>query len=163
MKIPLITAFVILAADQLSKIWMSHLLGTGDHYIRIIPGFFHLEYVVNTGAAFGILQGRSWPLAIFAVIVLGFLFVFRKDFFGRNRLQQFAGGLIVGGIIGNVIDRLRIGGVIDFFKFIFGSYVWPNFNIADSAICVGVALYIFVSWKTAKAENAGASSTSNAA
>lgn len=150
MKIPLITAAIILISDQLSKIWMSHLLGAGENYIRIIPGFFHLEYVVNTGAAFGILQGRSWLLGIFALVVLVFLFIFRKDFFGTDRLQQFAGGLIVGGIIGNVIDRLRIGGVIDFFKFIFGSYVWPNFNIADSAICVGVGLYILVTWKIAR-------------
>jgi len=148
MKIPLITALIILIADQALKLWMSHLLDYGHHYIRVIPGFFHLEYVINTGAAFGIFQGRSWLLGIFALMVLVILFLFRKDFFGTNRLQQFAGGLIVGGILGNMVDRLRIGGVIDFFKFIFGSYVWPNFNIADSAICVGVSLYILMTWQT---------------
>ncbi len=88
MKIPLITAAIILIADQASKLWMSHLLGAGENYIRIIPGFFHLEYVVNTGAAFGILQGRSWWLGLFALVVLIFLFIFRKDFFGSNPLQQ---------------------------------------------------------------------------
>ena len=111
--------------------------------VPVIPGFFNLTYVRNPGAAFGILAGAhgAWRTVFFITISLVALAVIitlvRKT---HDRLPLVAFALIGGGAVGNLIDRVRSGEVVDFIEWYYRSYHWPAFNIADSAISVGVAL-----------------------
>ncbi len=139
-------ALLVVAADQLSKWWITKWWGTVNPPDGILwnAGFFRVIYVRNTGAAFGIFQGH--PL-IFTVIdflgiaVLLFLVLFwsrRWPFLDRMWVRSGI-GLILGGTVGNLIDRLRVGQVTDFLDLKF----WPTFNVADSSITVGVIILIF--------------------
>ncbi|MBA2775304.1 MAG: signal peptidase II [Chloroflexia bacterium] len=97
------------------------------------------EYVENTGAAFGVFAGRVWLLSVLAVVVaLAFLVLFWRDL-PRSTLLRTSVGLVLGGAIGNLLDRVRLGYVVDFMAV----GVWPKFNIADSAITIGLALLVF--------------------
>jgi len=146
-------ALAVLVLDQLSK-WVVELtipFGTwgGPDAITVIPGFFHITHVGNTGAAWSMLSGRSVLLASIAALTLVAIYVWRHSLGLRNKLTQVGFGLLIGGIIGNLIDRLTRHYVVDFLDFHFGSYVYPTFNIADSGICVGVAIYM---WMTLREE-----------
>jgi len=138
-----IIALVIVAADQVSKWAMIGILSAqpGER-IEIIEGFFALHLIHNPGAAFGILPRFNHLFVIFSILTVAVLLIFFKTLFAAGRLSRVAAGLILGGAIGNLIDRLRFKQVVDFLDFQFGSYHWPAFNIADSAICVGVALLL---------------------
>lgn len=136
----------VVAADQLSKLWIVDLFQLYESR-EIIPGFFNLVYVVNTGAAFSFLADveSTWKHYFFlgvgctAVVVLSFIYKRLKE---ENRYYFIPVGLIVGGAIGNLIDRVRLGSVVDFLDFYLGNYHWPAFNVADSAICIGAAIFI---------------------
>ncbi len=121
----------ILAVDRLSKIWaLNSLMPIGE--IRLLP-FFHLTYVENTGAAWGMFAGRSTFLIVVSVVLLGGLLYFRKRWLAENDWCRYGTALVVGGAIGNLYDRIVYGFVVDFFDFL----VWPVFNVADSCITVG--------------------------
>ncbi|PIE36149.1 signal peptidase II [candidate division KSB3 bacterium] len=131
---------VIILLDQIIKAWVEQV----RPYIEIIPGFFHLIYVRNAGAAFGILQGKQYLLAVvsaIAIVVLGYLLL--KESTERKGLL-LALSLILGGTIGNFIDRVRLKYVIDFLDFHIKTHHWPAFNVADSAISIGVALLVLL-------------------
>lgn len=134
-------AVFVLFLDQGSKAWVRHALAL--HEIReVIPGFFNLRHVLNDGAAWSILSGARWPLATVSLVALAALIVFRRDVQGLGRrLGPWVFALLCGGIAGNFVDRLLTGRVVDFLDFVFGTYHYPTFNVADSAICVGVFLY----------------------
>ena len=142
-------AVVIFAADQLTKILISHSIELGSfyppHIIQVIPDFFHLVHVSNTGAAWSLFTGYSMWLAVIGFGALIAIWFMRNTLQLELKTNQWAFGMIVGGIIGNVFDRLRLGYVIDFLDFQFGGWHFPSFNIADSAICVGVAIYAIAS------------------
>ncbi len=121
----------------------------GAAAVSVIPGFFNLAYVENRGCAWGMFQGQVWPLAIFGIIALAFLLWKRKSLFGSDRLSLLAEPLLLAGIIGNVIDRLFRGYVIDMFDFYWGAYHFPCFNIADSLICISAGLLVLTSFFTA--------------
>ncbi len=121
----------------------------GAAAVSVIPGFFNLAYVENRGCAWGMFQGQVWPLAIFGIIALAFLLWKRKSLFGSDRLSLLAEPLLLAGIIGNVIDRLFRGYVIDMFDFYWGVYHFPCFNIADSLICISAGLLVLTSFFTA--------------
>ncbi len=133
---------IVLVLDQLTKYVVEARIRLHD-VIPVIPGFFNLTHVRNRGAAFGILAGlpSSWRSAFFitvtivAVAVIAMLI--RKT---HERLLVTAFSLIAGGAVGNVIDRVRYGEVVDFIQWYVKSYYWPSFNVADSAISIGVAL-----------------------
>lgn len=113
--------------------------------ISIIDGYFDITYVRNTGVAFGIFSSISSPvksmlLSAFTATAAGAVVVYSVRSPARNRLLQVALGLILGGALGNLYDRLSYGYVIDFLEFYVGSYHWPAFNVADSAITTGVSL-----------------------
>lgn len=133
-------AGLIVVADQITKL----LVAQARPHLRVIPGFFNLIYVENPGAAFGILQGKQALLsgvnALAAVVIIYLIFHERED----RKGMLYALACILGGDIGNLIDRVRLGYVVDFLDFHFHQYRWPAFNIADSAITVGVALLILV-------------------
>jgi signal peptidase II len=133
---------IVLVLDQCTK----HFVDTHirrHEIITIIPGFFNLTNVRNPGAAFGILSDMHgmWRSLFFISVTLTALIVIavliRKT---HERLLVFAFSLIAGGAIGNVIDRVRYGEVVDFIQWYVKSYYWPSFNVADSAISIGVAL-----------------------
>ncbi|MFC1974623.1 signal peptidase II [Chloroflexota bacterium] len=146
----LITLLVI-AADQLSKTWIRSSLLVGQSQFEV--GFFRLTRIHNTGAAFGLFQGQSFPLTIVAsvgiVALLVYVLVVSRGFpFLGNIPNKVALGLVLGGTVGNLIDRLRFGYVTDFIDF----GVWPAFNLADSAITVGVIIFAYSLLRSIRAE-----------
>ena len=147
-----ICALAVLALDQLTKAWIARLMPLGTYApplrIEVIPNFFNLVHVGNTGAAWSILAGRSTLLALLAVAALVAIYFLRHTIALRRRAPQIAFGLLSGGIIGNLVDRLAHGHVIDFLDFHFGSYTYPAFNIADSGICIGVVMYVLITFLT---------------
>jgi signal peptidase II len=141
-RIGLAVAAAILAADQLTKAWMMRLLEDGARQVEVAP-FFKLVTVWNRGMSFGLFgEARlSWALVLLALaIAAGLLWWLR----GVRRLLPALGiGLVLGGAFGNVVDRLRFGAVYDFLYFHLGDWYWPAFNLADSAITVGVAILLW--------------------
>jgi len=121
--------------------------------VSVIPGLFDLAYVENRGCAWGMFQGQVWPLAVFGLVSLAFLVWKRKSVFGHETgdgrpeervagIAAWAEPLLYAGIVGNVIDRLFRGCVIDMFDFHWGVHHFPCFNVADSLICVSVGLLL---------------------
>lgn len=133
------TALLIIISDQVVKGVVVNVLGMGE--TRNVWGtFFRLTRTENTGAAFGIFQGQStWFIVISALAAAAIIF-FRREIARMRALHQIAFGLILGGAVGNLIDRVRLGAVVDYLDLGFGSARWPAFNIADSAISIGVVL-----------------------
>jgi signal peptidase II len=148
-RIGLIALFIV-ALDQLTKGIVLRLLGYTQEKV-IIPGFFKFVHWQNTGAAWSLFRGNNQLLAVVALVALVVLFLSRHHFDSRTILGQVAFGLIFGGIVGNLIDRLWRGHVIDFLYFYLqqrgGEVGFPAFNVADSAICTGVALIFLITWK----------------
>jgi signal peptidase II len=148
-------AVVVFAADQASKIWIIrhvpfdalHSHGVGSD-IEIVRGFFYIIHVGNTGAAWSMFSGRSVTLAILAAGTLIAIYLWRHTLGLKQPLSQICFGLLCGGIVGNLVDRLVHGHVIDFVDLHFGSYIYPTFNVADSGICIGVILYLWQSMRT---------------
>ena len=136
---------IAVAADQATKALII-LYFTPYESRPVIDGLFNLVYVANSGAAFSFLANagawKHWFFVATAVLaILGFTagwWVWARD----KRLLTVAMALIVGGAIGNLIDRLRFGAVVDFLDVMIGSYHWPAFNVADSCVCVGAGLYL---------------------
>ena len=131
----------IVCLDQATKFAVVSHFGLGD-YVSVINGFFDFRYVRNTGAAWGMFSGQGTFLILLSVVMLGVIFVCRRQFLYDTKLHLVAGALMTAGIVGNLIDRLKWGFVIDFLDFHVGDSHFPAFNVADSAICVGVGLYI---------------------
>ncbi len=132
---------IVTFLDQLTKWLVCIKLGAYDH-LTIIPGFFSLRRVFNTGAAWGMLSGQRALLVSVSVSMLGLLWYNRAEFTKSGRLAQIGIGLLTGGIIGNLIDRLKCGAVIDFLDFHWSTvYTFPTFNIADTAIFLGILVY----------------------
>ena len=122
----------------------------GSAAIAVIPNVFDLAYVANRGCAWGMFQGQVWPLAVFGLIALAFLIWKRKTVFAPSRLipdpySLIPECLLYAGILGNVIDRLFRGYVIDMFDFHWGVHHFPCFNVADSLICIAVGLMLVAS------------------
>ncbi|NMA14433.1 MAG: signal peptidase II [Clostridia bacterium] len=136
--------FAVLVADQVSKFFIqSNMVELQS--VPIIPNIFHITYVLNPGAAFSLFAHRT-TFFIIVTIVAVILSVYFYYKFGRKEFILGLGiALQCGGAVGNLIDRLRIGKVVDFLDF----RVWPVFNIADSFICIGVAL---ICWQLLKPE-----------
>lgn len=139
-------AGLVVLIDQLSK---SIILNSVPlhHSISVIPGFFDITFILNPGGAFGLLAGRHSILR--HVFFLGvtsmaicFIFILYRKIPPTHSLLTVAFALIIGGAFGNLIDRIRFEKVIDFLDFYLGKYHWPAFNVADSAITVGMAIFI---------------------
>ncbi len=131
---------IIVILDQLTK----YLVEQARPNFQVIPGFFSLTYVRNAGAAFGILQGQKFLLvgvSLIAMAILLFLLFYEHE---KRKGLLLALALILGGTFGNLIDRVRLSYVIDFLLFYVKQYRWPAFNIADTAISIGVGILILV-------------------
>ncbi|MDR1960976.1 MAG: signal peptidase II [Gracilibacteraceae bacterium] len=127
--IPLGAIFI---ADRAAKYWVRGHMDIGES-VSIIPNFFHLTYIMNPGAAFGFLSGQGWLFVVTGLLALGALIVFRRRVAALPAAAQCCVGLIAGGALGNLFDRLTLGEVVDFLDFKIWSYI---FNLADSAIVV---------------------------
>jgi signal peptidase II len=145
-----LVALLIIGLDQLTKLLVLKFLGYAQEKV-LIEGFFKLVHWANTGAAWSLFRGNNTLLALVALVALVVLFFSRHHFDSRTLLGQIAFGLIFGGIIGNLIDRLFRGHVIDFLYFFIqdrgGEVGFPAFNVADSAICTGVGLIFIITWR----------------
>jgi len=136
-----LVALVVVAADQITKIWIRSYAGQQPIFEA---GIFRIILTRNTGAAFGLFPDQFLLLTIAAfigiILVLLFVFYFSRNYpFMDSRSSKFALGLVLGGTIGNLVDRLRLGFVTDFI----GVGFWPIFNIADSAVTVGIILFAY--------------------
>jgi signal peptidase II len=147
-------ALCVVVCDQTTK-WLVLRDVYPDDEIPVIPGFFNITHRANTGAAWSMFSGNNALLASVAVAALVLLYLSRHHFSAGRLAGQFAFGLIFGGIIGNLTDRLMPGrhAVVDFLHFYMARrgtsdiYDFPAFNVADSAICTGVALIFLLNWK----------------
>ena len=126
-----------LAFDQWSKYWVIHHFFVGES-IPVIPGIFHWTFIMNRGAAFGILQNQSVFFLIIVGILCGMYWYYRKQILCATPIVQVGAALLLSGAIGNAIDRYVYHGVIDFMDF----RLWPIFNVADIGICIGVLLLV---------------------
>jgi len=144
-------ALLVVVADQLSKLWIRSNLLVGQSLPE--EGFLQLTHVRNTGASFGLFQDQSFTLTIVAMVGIALILVYaliihHRFFPSDNLLGKSALGLILGGTIGNLIDRLNFGYITDFIDI----GIWPAFNIADSSIVVGVILFAYSLLPLARAE-----------
>ena len=126
----------IFLADRISKLVVIHFFSVGESF-PLLPGFFHLTRVSNAGAAFGILKHQILFLNAVSLIFIGaFIVFFLQPYDCSKRILFWAWSLVFAGALGNLVDRLQFGYVIDFLDF----RIWPVFNLADSSICIGVGL-----------------------
>jgi signal peptidase II len=134
----------IVAADLATKAWITHAFAPGE--VHTITPFFNLVLVYNTGAAFSFLAGaggwqRWFFMGVSVVVSIAIVFMLRKH--ERERFLAFALALVLGGALGNLYDRVMLGEVTDFVQLHAAGYYWPAFNVADSAISIGVVLLIW--------------------
>ncbi len=153
----LLLSLAVLVLDQWTK-WLieSHLSTYAS--VEIIPGFFNLTHVRNTGVAFGLFAAHgsavgTWVLSGLGILALGFVGIYFRQVPRGERMLLFALALILGGAIGNLMDRIASGGVTDFLDFYVGQYHWHTFNVADSAITVGIGLMILSSFRSPENED----------
>jgi signal peptidase II len=133
---------IVLVLDQVTKYLVETRIRLYD-VIIIVPGFFNITHVRNKGAAFGILSNlpEFWRSAFFiAVTIIAVAAIIALILKTTDRLPVYAFSLIAGGALGNLIDRIRYGEVVDFIQWYVKSHYWPSFNVADSAITIGVVL-----------------------
>ena len=147
-------AFVILVLDLASKYWVESTLQFG----QVIPltSFFNLVLTYNPGAAFSFLSEQSGWQRWFLSGIAGsaaLLIVYLLNRYKHERLFCLSLSLILGGALGNLYDRITLGHVVDFLDFYIGTYHWPAFNVADSAIFIGAVLMIYESFRKDKTEN----------
>ena len=137
---------VVVALDQLTKAIVDRAMDLHDSR-TVVEGFVRLTYVQNRGAAFGILSDADLPyqsvlFTVVSLVALSAIALYAWRLPGPSRLPRIALALIIGGAVGNLIDRVRLGYVIDYVDVFWGRYHWPAFNVADSAITIGVILLL---------------------
>jgi signal peptidase II len=144
-----ILAAALVLADQGLKLYMSDLLAPGQS-LSLIPGLLSLVMWHNPGAAFGGLGGLSqarWLLSGTALLALGVIFCLLRSRWGSRGKVAACLGLVAGGAIGNLLDRLRLGWVIDYILVYYQDWYWPAFNLADMAITLGGLYLVILMWK----------------
>ena len=155
-RILAIISVVILALDQATKLYVDANFRLHES-MPVIRGFFNLTYVRNKGAAFGILADNAVRIPFFITVsivamfgILWYINRVRND----QKLTVFSLSLVFAGAFGNLIDRVRLGEVIDFLDVFWQRYHWPAFNVADSAITVGVTLLLIDMWREERKKSA---------
>src|SRR3989344_7865268 len=129
--------------DQLTKLFIRKNFQLGES-LPLINNTFHLTYVTNTGSAFGLFKNLNWFFMLFSIaVIIAIFYYLRKKIDEKEKFLQLAVGLLLGGTIGNMADRIFYGAVTDFLDF----RIWPVFNVADSAVTVSVIILIILLWK----------------
>lgn len=136
------TALIVIIIDQITKFLVQSNFSLNQS-LPIVNKIFHLTYIQNTGAGFGILQQQKFLLIFISIIVIGFILFYLDKINEKEKILQFFVGLILGGTIGNLTDRIAFGYVIDFLDF----RIWPVFNFADSFVTIGAVGLIIYFWK----------------
>jgi signal peptidase II len=159
---PFVLPFSIVVLDQATKWLVIRRLPLYED-VPLISGLLSLQHVRNSGAVFGFLSGWNIPgkpylFALLSTVALVALTYYARTIPKEERLPRFALGLVIGGAIGNLIDRVRFGYVVDFVKMFWGTHVWPNYNVADSAISIGLVLLVVDSFRPRDRESPGPSS-----
>jgi len=160
-----VAAFLVFVLDQITKAWIFCNLDLDSYYppdsIAVIDDFFYIVHIGNEGAAWGMLSGYGGLLAIFALFALFAIYLLRDTLELHRKSMQYAFGLLTGGILGNMTDRLVHGHVIDFLDFHFPLTIpwliptgrYPSFKIADCGIVIGTILYLILSFKIEAKKN----------
>jgi signal peptidase II len=166
----LLTALFVFVCDQITKIWIyktlplnSYFYPQDAHVIEVIQNFFYIVHIGNEGAAWGMFAGHGTLLALLALVALWAIYNFRYALELHRTAMQFAFGLLIGGVLGNLVDRVVHGHVIDFLDFHLPFTIpwllpdgrYPAFNIADCGIVIGVFTYIILSFFQAEESEAG--------
>ncbi|MGK0176543.1 MAG: signal peptidase II [Lentimonas sp.] len=151
------TAAIVLLLDQLTKLWVVNNIAFNSYFypqdseiIEIVKGFFYIVHIGNEGAAWGMFSGHGKFLALFTLIALGAIYKFRDSLELHRKMVQLAFGMLIGGALGNLVDRILRGHVVDFIDFHLGFTIpwilsngrYPAFNVADCGIVVGVFIYL---------------------
>jgi signal peptidase II len=163
---PLLIGSVV-ALDQLVKALVVRTIGLHD-YVPLVDGLLSLSHVRNHGAAFGLLSDWNLPyqsllLSLLSLLALGAIGLYFARLPEAARLPRLALALVLGGAVGNVIDRIRLGYVVDFVHVYWREYQWPDFNVADSAITIGVALLVIDILSSPETEPQGAAAAGTSA
>jgi signal peptidase II len=163
-------AFIVCCLDQLTKVWAIQAL-SGGRRIELVDNFLRFEYTTNPGGAAGMLGDSPLLLTALSVVALGIIVWWARMIPRDEKFARAGFGLILGGAVGNLIDRLFRGGFLSFsgvVDFIQAHWYdrahWPTFNVADSAICIGIALVIFthvIAYRREAAQEAGAGESAN--
>lgn len=140
---------VVMLLDQLSKYWLLSVVEMDARPPIVLTSFFRLVMVWNKGVSFGMFSDMHavMPYVLMAVALIISAVLWRLAMKTTHRGEQIAYGMVIGGALGNCIDRARFGAVADFFHFHLGSFSYPAFNVADSAICIGVGLLLLFAFK----------------
>ena len=142
----IILTIIFLIIDIISKLVVSSLMNVYDSIV-IIKNFFCITYVRNTGAAWSIFEGRVLGIIVVSLIIISFIVYYISKQKVKSKLEKIGYSLILGGALGNLLDRIIYGYVIDFLDFNIFGYDYPIFNLADSFIFVGVILLIIYTWR----------------
>ena len=134
----LLVIAIVIAFDYLTKYYIVETMAEGMS-IPVIEGIFHITYILNAGAAFGMLENQRYVFIAVAIAMMAAFAYYFKEVKSQAKVFQLGVGLLVGGALGNLIDRVKLGKVIDFLDF----RIWPVFNVADIAICVGAGLILW--------------------
>ncbi|PWT86264.1 MAG: signal peptidase II [Acidobacteria bacterium] len=158
MKYLIYLSLPLFALDQLTK-WLIRTAIPYGSEVPIIPGFFSLVHVSNTGAAFSLFTGNNIFFVCFALVALGvIIFLLVRDSSERSISRKLSGttkiafALLAAGVLGNLADRILRGAVTDFLHFYVRQYAWPSFNVADSSICIAAGLLLLASFQRSKEE-----------
>ena len=130
---------IIVAADQLIKLVINNKFICGQS-LPVIKNIFHLTYVKNTGAAFGIFQNQNMFFIISTLVIIVIMLIYINKINKKSIWFKLAAGLILGGAVANLIDRIRVGCVIDYLDF----RIWPVFNLADSSVVIGAGIIVLL-------------------
>ena len=145
MKIFLVSA-VVVVLDQITKALTRSNMDLYDS-VPVITNFFHLTYVTNDGMAFGLnFPGGIYVFSVISIILTIIIFMYLWKEQNNHILMRLSLALILAGAIGNLIDRLRFGEVVDFFDFMIGDFHWYIFNVADSSVTIGMILFLYFSF-----------------
>lgn len=138
-----ILTIILVIIDQLSKYYIQSTMMLGES-IPVWEDIFHITYILNSGAAFGMMANQTAFFIVLALAIVGAVIYFYPTIRRESRVMKLGIGLLLGGAIGNLIDRVQIGMVVDFFDF----RIWPIFNIADIGIVCGAGIILAVSFLT---------------
>ena len=144
----LVVALLSVSSDQLTKTIVRRTVAVSGK-VEVIRGYFEISYAENTGAAFGMFRGRNGVFIIVSLIAIGFIFVYYRQF-KSNIWMKISLGLLLGGALGNLTDRIIFGYVTDFIRvrwWFLHLRWWPAFNIADASVCIGAAILVLVMFR----------------
>ena len=152
---PAVVAGMVVMLDQATKWAVRQNFPYEGATREVVPGLLSFCYVRNTGAAWGVLAGWQIFLILFSLAALVLLVMRRHALLGDLSLRWLVLGLLLGGICGNLIDRIWLRYVVDFIDFYHGRSHFPAFNVADSSICIGVGLFILLQWLQERKQTTG--------